>query len=222
LRILFLSLADGSKTGDMRKVPDWLKRSWPSLLIVAGVGLLIYVVSQYATMYAAQRRLAQQWQQQNVVPTQPAGLVTTLTRLSIPSIKLDAVVVEGVNRRDLLMGPGHLPETPEPGQPGNSVISAHRDTFFRHIHELKVGDAILVQRAGKQFRYEVTGKKILQPDDVWVTKPTPDNELTLLTCYPTYYIGPAPERLAVFSKLVSVSRNPEAAAQAKQAAETTQ
>ncbi|HLK34892.1 MAG TPA: class D sortase [Terriglobales bacterium] len=196
------------------------KRYWPSLLIVLGAVLLVYVVSQYATMYAAQRRLTQQWQQQNLsLPAEPAGLVTTLTRLTIPSIKLDAVVVEGVNRRDLLMGPGHLPDTPEPGQSGNAVISAHRDTFFRHIHELKPGDFILVQRAGRQFRYQVTGKKILQPNDVWVTKATPDAELTLITCYPTYYIGPAPERLAIFSRLVDVSRSDEPAAQAKPVAE---
>ena len=207
----------------MRIVPDRLKRIWPSLLILAGVALLIYVGSQYATMYAAQRRLTQQWQQQNLqLPVQPAGLVTTLTRLTIPAIKLDAVVVEGVNRKDLLMGPGHLPDTPEPGQTGNAVISAHRDTFFRHIHELKKGDYIVVQRAGRQFRYEVTGKKILQPDDVWVTKPTPDSQLTLLTCYPTYYIGPAPERLAVFSKLVDANRDGESSAQAKPVAEAEQ
>ncbi len=193
-----------------------LKHLWPSLLIVAGVALLIYVAAQYATMFAAQRRLAQQWQQQNLqLPTQPAGLVTTLTRLTIPSIKLDAVVVEGVNRRELLMGPGHMPDTPEPGQPGNSVISAHRDTFFRHIPELKPGDSILVQRAGRQFRYQVTGKKVIPPDDLSVIKPTPGAQLTLLTCYPTYYIGPAPQRLVVFSRLVNVSRGEESAAQAK-------
>ena len=202
----------------MGRVP--LKRFWPSLLMVAGVALLIYVASQYATMFAAQRRLTQQWQQQNLqLPTQPAGLITTLTRLTIPSIKLDAVVVEGVNRRDLLMGPGHLPDTPEPGQTGNSVISAHRDTFFRHIHELKQGDYILVQRAGRQFRYQVTGKKVIQPDDLAVIQPTPDTQLTLLTCYPTYYIGPAPQRLVVFSKLVEVSRNDEPATLAKPVAE---
>lgn len=207
----------------MRTVLERLKRSWPTLLILAGVALLIYVGSQYATMYAAQRRLTQQWQQQNLqLPTQPAGLVTTLTRLTIPTIRLDAVVVEGVNRKDLLMGPGHLPDTPEPGQAGNAVISAHRDTFFRHIHELKKGDYILVQRAGRQFRYEVTGKKILQPDDVWVTKPTPDSQLTLLTCYPTYYIGPAPERLAIFSRLVNASPREVPAAQAKPVAEAAQ
>jgi sortase A len=208
----------------MKMLLDRLRRFWPSLLIIAGVVLLVYVVSQYATMYAAQHRLAEQWQQQNVkLPAQPAGMVTTLTRLTIPSIKLDAVVVEGVTRKKLLMGPGHMPQTPEPGQAGNAVISAHRDTFFRHIYELKKGDFILVQRAGRQFRYEVTGKKVVQPDDISVIAPTPTSQLTLLTCYPTYYIGPAPERLVVFSKLVDVDRSDDPAApQAKPVAETAQ
>jgi len=204
----------------MRIDSERLKRSWPSLLIVAGVALLLYVGSQYATMYAAQRRLTQQWQQQNLqLPTQPAGLVTTLTRLSIPSINLDAVVVEGVGRRELLMGPGHMPNTPEPGQPGNVVISAHRDTFFRHIHELKEGDYIIVERAGRRFRYQVTGKKVVEPNDMAVVQPTPGSQLTLLTCYPTYYIGPAPQRLVVFSRLVDVSRGDEPAAQARPVAQ---
>ena len=193
-----------------------LKRLLPSLLMLAGIVLLVYVAAQYATMYAAQRRLVQEWEQQKVpLPAQPAGLVTTLTRLTVPSIKLDAVVVEGVTRKDLLMGPGHLADTPEPGQSGNSVISGHRDTFFRHIHELKPGDFIFVERAGRQYRYQVTGKKIVQPTDMAVVQPTPDPQLTLLTCYPTYYIGPAPQRLVVFSKLVGVSRGGEQAAQAK-------
>lgn len=193
-----------------------LKRFLPSLLMVAGVLLLLYVAAEYGTMYAAQRRLVQQWEQQNVpLPAQPAGLVTTLTRLTVPSIKLDAVVVEGVDRKDLLMGPGHLTDTPEPGQTGNSVISGHRDTFFRHIHELKPGDFILVERAGRQYRYQVTGKKIVQPTDMAVVQPTPNAQLTLLTCYPTYYIGPAPQRLVVFSKLVGVSGGGERLPHAK-------
>lgn len=193
-----------------------LKRFLPSVLMVAGVLLLLYVAAEYGTMYAAQRRLVQQWEQQNVpLPAQPAGLVTTLTRLTVPSIKLDAVVVEGVDRKDLLMGPGHLTDTPEPGQTGNSVISGHRDTFFRHIHELKPGDFILVERAGRQYRYQVTGKRIVQPTDMAVVQPTPNAQLTLLTCYPTYYIGPAPQRLVVFSKLVGVSGGGERLPQAK-------
>jgi sortase A len=89
-----------------------------------------------------------------------------------------------------------------PGNTGNSVITGHRDTFFRHIYELQKGDAIYVRRNGEVFKYEVTGKKIVKPEDVSVLKQTSDAQLTLITCYPTYYIGPAPDRLVVFSRLV--------------------
>jgi sortase A len=120
------------------------------------------------------------------------------------------MVVEGDSRKQLLVGPGHISRTPLPGELGNSVITGHRDTFFRHIFELSKGDKILVQRNGQTFHYAVTGKKIVQPEDVSVLRPTNDAELTLITCYPTYYIGPAPERLVVFSKLQdSEESNPQ-------------
>ena len=187
----------------MKWIPstERLKRSWPSLLIVLGVLLLVYVAAQYTEMYAEQRRLVHEWERQTILARHNPAAVTTLTRLSIPSIKLDAVMVEGTNRRALLLGPGHLKETPQPGEPGNSIVTGHRDTFFRHIFELNRGDDILVQRNGKEYHYEVTGKKIVKPDDVSVLKPTQSSQLTLITCYPTYYIGPAPERLVVFSRL---------------------
>jgi sortase A len=98
-----------------------------------------------------------------------------------------------------------LEDTPAPGELGNSVISGHRDTFFRHIHQLVKGDEILVQRNGRTFHYEVTGKQIVQPTDMSVLKPSNHPELTLITCYPTYYIGPAPKRLVVTSKLVDTA-----------------
>src|SRR5262249_13937678 len=91
---------------------------------------------------------------------------------------------------------------------GNAVITAHRDTFFRHIFELEKGDEINIQRDGQVYRYEVTGKKVVAPTDLSVIRPTPDAQLTLITCYPTYYIGPAPERLVVFSKLVTPGGEP--------------
>jgi sortase A len=132
----------------------------------------------------------------------------------IPKISLDAIVVEGASRRELSEGPGHMKRTAQPGEAGNAVITAHRDTFFRHIYELGKGDDILVRRAGQVYKYEVTGKKIVLPEDVSVIKPTADATLTLITCYPTYYIGPAPKRLVVFSRLV----DSQAELPAKQAA----
>jgi len=177
-------------------------------MLVIGVGLLGYVASEYWGMYHRQKQLTAQWEQQasstnTNVPGKPARSEDDLlTRVVIPKINLDAIVVEGASRRELSEGPGHMKKTAQPGQTGNAVITAHRDTFFRHIYELGKGDDILVRRAGQVYKYEVTGKKIVMPEDVSVLQPTPDATLTLITCYPTYYIGPAPKRLVVFSKLV--------------------
>lgn len=192
------------------RVPDRAKiaRILPILLMAVGAALLLYVGSQYWTMYSEQRRLAHEWEQQQQLKRELPGVTLTndgLTRLSIPKISLNAVVVEGTNHKALLKGPGHIKDTPAPGENGNSVITAHRDTFFRHIYELAKGDVVTVQRNGKSFTYEVTGKKVVDPSDLSVIKPTSDTRLTLITCYPTYFIGPAPERLVVFTKLADDS-----------------
>lgn len=189
---------------------NFVRRHLSSVFVIAGLLLLGYVGGEYGQMYWQQRQLQHQWEaQQNrtVAPHEQNVSTDTnpddgLTRLTIPKIDLAAVVVEGTSHKSLLLGPGHMEETPAPGETGNSVISAHRDTFFRHIYELRKGDEVVVQRNGKTYRYAVTGKKIVQPDDMSVVGPSKDKRLTLITCYPTYYIGPAPERLVVTSKLV--------------------
>lgn len=190
---------------------NW-RRNIPVVLVILGALLLAYVSWSYGSMYVEQRRLAREWerQQQAAATTQPnqdgeavkVSYDDGLTKLSAAKINLESVVVEGTSHRDLLVGPGHLKDTPAPGETGNAVISGHRDTFFRHIGDLVMGDEIVVQRGGKTFRYKVTGKKVVEPTDMSVIKPTKDAEMTLITCYPTYYIGPAPKRLVVFSKLV--------------------
>ncbi len=197
-------------TGWLRRLHAFLTgrirdRLSPALLVV-GALLVAYVGAQYGHMYFEQRRLQREWQQQQQMrdahhasaqPSDDDGL----TRLTVPKIDLDSIVVEGTSHRALLLGPGHLRTTPAPGEAGNSVISGHRDTFFRHLHELDRGDTLIVRRGGKTFRYEVTGKKVVEPDDLSVIRPAKDTELTLITCYPTYYVGPAPKRLVVFSRL---------------------
>jgi len=191
----------------VRKLRARTVREWIALVfLLVGVGLIGYVASQYWGMYRSQRRLEAEWEKQATMATTP-GLPKlseqeTLTRVSIPKINLDAIVVEGATPKQLAVGPAHITETAFPGQTGNAVITGHRDTFFRHIYELQKGDTILVRRNNEVFKYEVTGKKIVKPEDVSVLKPTTDPQLTLITCYPTYYIGPAPDRLVVFSKLI--------------------
>lgn len=185
-----------------------IREHLPAVLTLLGLILLVYVGTQYAQMYFEQRTLERQWlaQQQEQVthsgPTANQIVQSGLTRISIPKIDLSAIVVEGTDHRALKLGPGHLSGSALAGAEGNAVITAHRDTFFRHIVELKKGDRIMVQRDGRTFTYEVAGQKIVKPDEISVVQPTNDNRLTLITCYPTYYIGPAPERLVITSKLV--------------------
>ena len=190
-------------------------------LILFGAALLAYVGLQYGKMFTEQRRLAQEWERQNrpvAVPAGPKLVDNGLIKLVIPKISLDAIVVEGTTRHQLLLGPGHMQETAKPGEIGNSVITAHRDTFFRHIYELNKGDNIEVLRSGKTYTYEVTGKKVTDPEDLSVLRQGKDKRLTLITCYPTYYIGPAPDRLVVFAKMVEGAGDESVQAGMKKAA----
>jgi LPXTG-site transpeptidase (sortase) family protein len=163
------------------------------LLVVGGV-LCTFVTTSYAWMYVEQKKLLHEFKTHR-----PAGEV--LTKLSIPRIGLRAVVIEGTSSRSLLLGPGHMTGSAIPGTDGNSVIAGHRDTFFRHLQTLRNGDAIYILRAGKRFHYVVFGKKVVQANDISVLRASKGSELTLITCYPTHFIGPAPQRLIIVAKL---------------------
>ena len=210
------------RAGSFRdKLRPYVNRRLVSLLMIAiGVALLGYVASEYWGMYRSQQTLEAEWERQAAHVNAPGQATISpdqmLTRVIIPKISMDAIVVEGASRKALSAGPGHVKETAMPGENGNAVITAHRDTFFRHIYELVKGDQIQVRRNGHVFTYEVTAKRIVEPEDVSVLKQTNEPQLTLITCYPTYYIGPAPKRLVVFSKLVDSSEYGQASKQAAQ------
>lgn len=199
-----------TSTTFLGKLRPYLSRRGLSLvLIVVGIGLLGYVGTEYWETYHSQQKLETEWEQQAASLSTPGRAPISpdqmLTRVIVPKINLDAIVVEGASRKDLSDGPGHMKQTAMPGEVGNAVITGHRDTFFRHIYELVKGDQIQIRRNGRVFTYQVTGKRIVMPEDLSVIKPTADPQLTLITCYPTYYIGPAPKRLVVFSRLVDSS-----------------
>lgn len=211
------------KTLAARLRPYFSRKTLSIALVMVGVVLLGYVAGEYWGMYRSQVRLEAEWERQSAAVTSPGqpgqpGQPTVLpgqmlTRVVIPKIGMDAIMVEGTSHKALSAGPGHLEETAMPGETGNAVITAHRDTFFRHIYELDKGDEIQVRRNGHVFTYQVTGKKVVPPQDLSVIKQTTDSQLTLITCYPTYYIGPAPERLVVFSRLMEDGQPGKQAAQ---------
>jgi len=189
---------------------DW-RTFLPVALMLVGLLTLAYVGSEYFAMYREQKALAEEWTKQEndrmrlarEQANQQARVNDGIIRLQIPKIDLDAYVLEGSGRKQLKLGVGRITTSAIPGEVGNAVVTAHRDTFFRHIVELKKGDEIIVRRNGERMVFQMTSNKVVKPSDVSVLKATEFPQLTLITCYPTYYIGPAPERLVVFSKLVS-------------------
>ena len=182
-------------------------RMLPGVLTLVGLLLVFYVSAQYAWMFIEQRRFSRELQAETTaagkgnVPPAPKGPASAFARLLIPKIQLDAVVVEGTSRKALLVGPGHLLNTAAPGESGNSVLAGHRDTFFRRLGELVRGDEITMDRGGQQYRYRVTDTRIVEPSDIDVLQRPPGYYLTLITCYPFHYIGPAPKRFIVFAEL---------------------
>jgi len=198
-------IVQGGKNAANLSLRPKIKRFVSLGLILLGIGLLTYVVGSYTLMYREQNSLMREWEEQNARPVSSydaAALSDSLTRLSIPKIHLDVVIMEGTSHQTLALGPGHLKNTAAPGEPGNAVIAAHRDTYFRKLYQLKPGDDIYVQRAGRKYHYVVNAKRVVLPTDLSVLDSSGDSRLTLITCYPVHFIGPAPERLIVLAKLV--------------------
>jgi sortase A len=117
--------------------------------------------------------------------------------IEIPRLGLSSVVLEGDETAALMLGVGHLSDTPLPWRGGNSVFAAHRDTFFRGLGGIRKNDVIRFKTADSVFDYHVRDTKIVNPTDVQVLAPTKASTLTLITCYPFTYIGPAPKRFIV-------------------------
>ena len=124
-------------------------------------------------------------------------------RLEIPRLKLSTVVFEGADEDVLQRGAGHLPGSAQPGDRGNTVLAAHRDTSFRPLRDIRIGDLVKLHTRSKESVYIVESSRVVEPDEVEVLKPTPGPALTLITCYPFRYIGPAPERFVVRAALAS-------------------
>jgi sortase A len=122
-------------------------------------------------------------------------------RLEIPRLSVSVITREGVDARVLRSAVGHVPATALPGQPGNAAFAGHRDTFFRKLREIREGDRVVVTTPEARHEYVVRETRIVKPTDVSVLDRTPDAVLTLVTCYPFSYIGPAPQRFIVRAAL---------------------
>jgi sortase A len=126
-----------------------------------------------------------------------------LGRIEISRLHLSAMVHEGVDAQTLSTSVGHVPSTAMPGHSGNFALAAHRDTLFRALKDIKRDDLITFQTENQTFAYRVHDTRIVKPTDVAVLRSDGHEELTLITCYPFYYVGSAPERFIVRANLVS-------------------
>ena len=122
-------------------------------------------------------------------------------RIEIPRVKVSAVVKEGADEKTLSRAVGHVPYTALPGEKSNVGVAAHRDTFFRGLRHVRQGDVIRMVTPEGVYSYEVDQLKIVWPKNVEVLDPTPDERITLVTCYPFNYVGHAPKRFIVQGKL---------------------
>ena len=193
----------------LMRILRWLRRA----LFAGGVLALGYCAFALIDAAVFQARASRNldrvlWTQSAARPEapQPAPAPVAsggvLGRIVIPRVGLSVIVVEGLEPASLRRAAGHIPGTALPGEPGNVGLAGHRDTFFRSLKELKIKDEIQLSTLKDTFRYEVESLQVVAPTDTAVLAPSSGNELTLVTCYPFNYIGPAPMRWIVRARQV--------------------
>jgi LPXTG-site transpeptidase (sortase) family protein len=135
--------------------------------------------------------------QPTAAPMPAPAVGTVLARLELPRLNLSTAVLEGSDDATLSRGAGHIEDTPLPGEQGNVGIAGHRDTVFRALRRVKVGDEIDLRTGDRVVHYKIARTLIVRPEDVYVLDPTDQPTLTLVTCYPFEFIGHAPKRFIV-------------------------
>lgn len=190
-----------------RQTPRWL-RAIRYILFVIGFVAFAYVgltlldarLYQASAKSSLERQIQMEPVRNRSEPRPAVKMGDVLGRLDIPRLGLSVAISQGTTSRILRLGAGHIIGTPLPGEAGNSVIAAHRDTFFRELKDVHSNDEIQIQTAAGLFRYQVDWVKIVSPDDAAVLGPSTEATLTLITCYPFYFVGPAPKRFVVHAR----------------------
>lgn len=131
--------------------------------------------------------------------TEPHTLVEgdVIGEIQVPRLGFNAMVVQGESNASLRRAVGHLTKSALPGAQGNVTLAGHRDTFFRPLRNIRLGDEIEFKAPEHSFKYVVESIEVVAPTDIQVLAATKGHELTLITCFPFYYVGPAPKRFVV-------------------------
>jgi sortase A len=168
-------------------------------------GILALGYAAYVVVDARTYRAIEESRLSRISPTQQPRVVAlgdVIGEMIVPRLKIKTILVQGESSRILRRAIGHLPETPMPGQPGNVAIAGHRDTFFRPLRDIQPGDDISIMTPDGELQYQVESTEVVLPDDLRVLIPSQGNTLTLVTCFPFYYVGSAPKRFIVHARQI--------------------
>jgi len=196
-------------------------RSWTRLLLlVLGIGALGYV--GFSLLDAKLFQTYENWRlnhaekkprhrssaaEPKVVPASllphrqrqgaTVALGSVVGRIEIGRLGMAVMIVEGTDGRTLRRAVGHIPGTALPGEQGNVAITGHRDTFFRALRNIRKDDEVTLTTLNGAYRYRVDSMMVVAAEDTTVLNESGETILTLVTCYPFYFVGPAPKRFVV-------------------------
>jgi sortase A len=182
----------------VRQVLKWTRRT----LFAGGIAMLGYCAWVLLDLRMFQHREEQHLETLIAAktPVRPVSSIRAdglIGRIEIARLGISVMVVEGTGKRSLRRAAGHIPGTALPGQRGNVGISAHRDTFFRPLRNIQRDDIVSLTAPDGEYRYRVVSTKVVLPSDVAVLNTDGNEILTLVTCYPFYFVGAAPRRFIV-------------------------
>jgi sortase A len=190
-------------------------------LVAVGTGLLAYWLAVRADAWMYDRRMARILNEppSRLAPAsadrklQESDTTGLIGRIEIPRLRLSALILEGTSGRTLQRGVGHVRDTALPGESDNIGLAAHRDTYFGKLAGVSPGDLVLIRTPARTFAYRVDTTLIVTPDRGDLLEGSGQPALTLVTCYPFHWIGPAPRRFVVRARPVdgwvsSLARDP--------------
>lgn len=183
-----------------------------TVLWTVAIACFLVVGWSYLDSHLYQQRAAVALEQTQLLPPGDDGVATGIGhvahgapvgKLEIPRLGVSVVVAEGTDDTVLRRAVGRIPSSAIPGDGGNLALAGHRDTFFRPLEDVQVGDEIVFEAAGgERTTYQVRWTRVVDPDATWVAAPTLEPVLTLVTCYPFRYFGSAPQRFIVRAQRV--------------------
>jgi sortase A len=190
----------------LRKSLRWMLRGMQIALFGVAISTVAYcgfVVEDAWVFQHQERRQFDQLLAGRHETAPPVGTGDLIGLMQIPRLGVSVIVIEGTSAKTLRRAAGHIAGTALPGQPGNVGIAGHRDTFFLPLQNIRANDAITLTTLYGEYRYRVVSIRVVDPADVAVLNHSANEILTLVTCYPFYFVGAAPDRFIVRAERIT-------------------